>query len=550
MKENVNLLNHINLKTVDGFNELLNSFSLDEILLALKNKEYRSVFVNHYTLILLIQKLLDTNSIKTLNTIFSDAFLKRYFKNNFQLFSSFIKGLDYDTSYKLLTLLDDLKIYNKASEDMFNFLTRVDTDILNRILCSNLSSSMIKFIYCYCNNLEVRQYFIINNDRNIFDYDELVREAYRNNLVINSRMRINFDVLNHVNNNDSNVDKKTLLDEIDLRKKMFKKYVPLIENNPKKDVLSYLVSPDMIDELPKTVNRISYLQQQTNIKLTELIIDELFHDNYYRVIGNITELLGFYLNNKGLKFNQNHIKIYTNILKLDEMDLKDKLKIYNMYFGLDLCTMLCNDLAFINGINYRSFNEMLEKLDDRCYSNSLSRKNNCNVYDYRHDKYAMLVRVTDEPFIQSSSDEAVDNYQLINNKRNIHGFSDDKFIYGYTWVDTKLIMSTEDKTDIIEWYDNRSSSNIMSNFVLPKELLLASKDYDDIDVSNCVINGSYQHMVPSYIVCYDNINEQSISESKRLGIPIVLIKTNRKLKVVDQVFKDEYKTKKGLKKVV
>ena len=31
----------------------------------------------------------------------------------------------------------------------------------------------------------------------------------------------------------------------------------------------------------------------------------------------------------------------------------------------------------------------------------------------------------------------------------------------------------EDKTDINEWHDNRSSSNIMNDFVLPKELLLA-----------------------------------------------------------------------------
>lgn len=509
--KNVESLNQYNFKNPNDVIKFFNDFSLDEILVYLKDCDYRTYFINHYALVDIIKKLLVLNTNKTLNTILSDDFLKRYFKDNFSLFTGFINNLDYETLYKLLVLLDDIFLYSRASNNYYQFLTKVDNDVLNKVLCSNLSSNMIKFVCIYSNNTEVLKNFLTNNDRIVFTKDEITKEAFNSNLIINNKIDINIEALSHVK------DDNNLLDELDLRKKMFKKYDSLLDGDLSNVKSSYLVSPDVLDDLATSDNRLLYLQKVTHKKVREIIIDELFHDNMYHIISNILELMQFVMNNKDYKIDKKHLKIYSDILRLDNISLNEQLKIYKKYVDSNLYEMLNNDLCDINNYVFKYFSYKLEKLDDRCYSNKLSRDNNCQVYDYRHDKYIMLVKGSDELYNDKGS--CADNYQLINNeKNNIDVYK--TIIYGYDNFNPSRVISSSNKDINGEWTDE-------CDYSIPKDLMLSDNYYENITFLNRKDNNSYLCIKPSYIVCYDVLNDVSVKESQRLGIPIVLVKTNK-----------------------
>ena len=83
---------------------------------------------------------------------------------------------------------------------------------------------------------------------------------------------------------------------------------------------------------------------------------------------------------------------------------------------------------------------------------------------------------------------------------------------------------------------NTAVSRYVNRIMTSKELTNGSSWYSEVDIANKKDdNGKYKTMKPDFIIAYDFVSDLNVIESKRLGIPIVLIKKSL-LKDSDRIY--------------
>lgn len=541
----------------------------DNISFEINNSEIRNS--NEYKFFVVLCENDINNTI--LWILQNDNLFKEFFMKVDNFYSMFC-DLDYDLIVKIIYKLDEYRDY--FHDKGYDFLSLINKDNQKALLGENFSDDIILKLIGYF-NIDTLSYFFLNDRRSI----DLFEKIPNINGYINSGVKFNDSILSsqrffnrlksssfvifrkNINtvetyNNPIMIEQKLkkyydeLISSYDSEKDMFGEYWDVL-NNPSLlynyyDKDTFIFSYDIVLLFEKHLScddddnlyfkdrdaLIQILKMETSKKISEVVIDALFSDNIYNVGINIREMIRY--NNKLDKndkaLDDDRVAFYKMILGFDNISSKDKIKLFNEFKDRNFSLTFYDDLRKLKDVSYDMIKNDL--LDLSKYSDKVSsidcERTQCLVYDLRDSKYTMLVR-SKFPH-KDKSNKRRNCYSIISDENNNtfdQGEDNDKIIYGYnSFLNDRVIhMLEQDAFSSDAYNDNKDVSNYVNRIVSRDELVLGSDCYSEVELVNIQNeNGKYINQKPDFIVVYDNIRDIDITESKRLNIPIVIIRKN------------------------
>lgn len=541
----------------------------DNISFEINNSEIRNS--NEYKFFVVLCENDINNTI--LWILQNDNLFKEFFMKVDNFYSMFC-DLDYDLIVKIIYKLDEYRDY--FHDKGYDFLSLINKDNQKALLGENFSDDIILKLIGYF-NIDTLSYFFLNDRRSI----DLFEKIPNINGYINSGVKFNDSILSsqrffnrlksssfvifrkNINtvetyNNPIMIEQKLkkyydeLISSYDSEEDMFGEYFGVL-NNPSLlynyyDKDTFIFSYDIVLLFEKYLScddddnlyfkdrdaLIQILKMETSKKISEVVIDALFSDNIYNVGINIREMIRY--NNKLDKndkaLDDDRVAFYKMILSFDNISSKDKIKLFNEFKDRNFSLTFYDDLRKLKDASYDMIKNDL--LDLSKYSDKVSsidcERTQCLVYDLRDSKYTMLVR-SKFPH-KDKSNKRRNCYSIISDENNNtfdQGEDNDKIIYGYnSFLNDRVIhMLEQDAFSSDAYNDNKDVSNYVNRIVSKDELVLGSDCYSEVELVNIQDeNGKYINQKPDFIVVYDNIRDIDITESKRLNIPIVIIRKN------------------------
>lgn len=541
----------------------------DNISFEINNSEIRNS--NEYKFFVVLCENDINNTI--LWILQNDNLFKEFFMKVDNFYSMFC-DLDYDLIVKIIYKLDEYRDY--FHDKGYDFLSLINKDNQKALLGENFSDDIILKLIGYF-NIDTLSYFFLNDRRSI----DLFEKILNINGYINSGVKFNDSILSsqrffnrlksssfvifrkNINtvetyNNPIMIEQKLkkyydeLISSYDSEEDMFGEYFGVL-NNPSLlynyyDKDTFIFSYDIVLLFEKYLScddndnlyfkdrnaLIQMLKMETSKKISEVVIDALFSDNIYNVGINIREMIRY--NNKLDKndkaLDDDRVAFYKMILSFDNISSKDKIKLFNEFKDRNFSLTFYDDLRKLKDASYDMIKNDL--LDLSKYSDKVSsidcERTQCLVYDLRDSKYTMLVR-SKFPH-KDKSNKRRNCYSIISDENNNtfdQGEDNDKIIYGYnSFLNDRVIhMLEQDAFSSDAYNDNKDVSNYVNRIVSKDELVLGSDCYSEVELVNIQDeNGKYINQKPDFIVVYDNIRDIDITESKRLNIPIVIIRKN------------------------
>ena len=433
----------------------------------LTNNEFFLEFIKNITFCREVFTYIDTELILKI-------ILKLYSLKNDQYLYFFVSLLSIETQKELIdAYLDDNLLVNIISylkPESIKYLFKVDKRInylFPRIYLKDLIENGTVFPNEILNN---NKFFNMLKSNSLITFRKTINDLEKNNLP----EPIEFYVSKYY---------EELLNSYNEEYDMFNDYVYVINRlnklNNNVNFNTYILDSDaekvyndLLDD--KKVNIINEYIKLTSLKLSEIIIDSLFQDNIYNVWFNIREMFRF--NNNIQVLTENKEDFYTTILNFDNLSNKDKIKFYN---------------------TYRNKNFYMLVRGEEKHQDVTTTKRNC--------------------------------YSIISNENtNIFG-QGIMTTYGYNYLDVDRVLHIFEEDSYSSDLNEKPIIPCLkvNRIMTPKELSNGCSWYSEIQIVNKKLeNELCRAKKPDYIVAIDYINSKGASESKRLNIPIILIKSN------------------------
>lgn len=471
-----------------------------------------------------------------------------------------IKYLDYNTKLNILN-----KLYEyKAKYYLYYFVTYIPISEQIKLVSNDLDENILIKILAYLNFETINYLFKTNNKMEYILY-RFKPEILINSNIIFPKNILNspkfFDILKNESfivfrNNINLIEKHNLPEPIENNLKkyykelissynpntnVFKQYDEIINNSKKSELIlsnrNYIIDRtcEKIYRESKEKNASNLLkkyQKLTNYKLSEIIVDALFQDNIYNVILNIKEMIRFNsklpLNEKIL--DESKLEFYNLILKLDTIPSNEKIKIYNNLKDKNINLMFYKDLRNLKDKSYEIINKSLFKIDNYTPDQVLSKKYKVPIYNMENQEYFMLVRSEDSH--QKTTETKRNCYSIISNDNSITYGSGSITIYGYNILDIDKVLHIYEKDAYSSDIDDQSTiqKNVINRIMTPEEIVNSSTWYSEIQIINSKSfenDNVYLAKNPDYIISYNAPSYYDLAESKRLNIPIVIIKEQK-----------------------
>lgn len=267
--------------------------------------------------------------------------------------------------------------------------------------------------------------------------------------------------------------------------------------------------------------------------ITNLVIANLFQDNLRNVCINIQEILAGNENNNLI--NLDHLTFYKKILNIYSLNIEDIVDIYQENKNKNIMEMFYDDIRLLKNHIYTNILNSCLKIENisNLENIKLSNKYQTKIYELKGEPFTCLVSCLTSP--QEDITYFKRNcYSLISDK-NMHVYMQDSLIFGYTNIDIQHIM---------HMYEQDSYSNAMIggtnyvNRIRNRDFILSSNLTNEIQITNDFYQDNlYKRVKPSYLICFDEIDEFSLHTSKDMQLPIILIhKEKYKLDETDKIY--------------
>lgn len=502
--------------------------------------------------------------------VFMDFANEDFFKGKSFDISSFMEKLDYNLLMGII-----LKAQNEGLDLDYSFLIEIPLEYQYAIINENAISddTLVKAIP-YLRNV-VKSDFFMNDPRAIYLYNKfniinLVKKGIRFSDDIlkkkdffESLKSISFiEFRNYINdveryNNAAIVEERLigyydeLIGSYDVESNLFREYVVVLINPQKYEPTnSFILDNDIISringQLREDENGVFFykdkdelevfLHNETSKKLSEIIIDALFRDNIYNVLLNIKEMLRYndYLKDNDRVLDNDKINFYMMILNFDGIDNVDKINLYNKLKDKNFSLVFYEDLRSVKDKAYENIRKkLIDPSEHPEYIDMVNAdKYGVEVYDLRDKEYTMLVR-TQGKF------KNVDHYRrscysiISNDNTQIFGeYESDSFLYGYDSFDSDKVLHMLERDSNSSSF-REVSSRYVNRIMTAEELILSNSSYSEVQLVNVKSDdGKYlwKAKKPDFIVVFNYVESRHIEESKRLGIPIVII-TKKKMDI-------------------
>lgn len=538
--------------TADGkyyryFRELINEIG---VITFIENYDFKKIeeyfkktneeYVKYKLFVCLLER--EETKNKVIEYLLNDDYLFDQVFSEMDNIYSIFSDIGYD---KIVRIIEKVEKSNFKYSN--NFICSVENSKQRKLLSEDISEETLYWMIPKI-NIEVQKEFFLNDKRaynvllnnkvNILSllesgvkfqenilYSDLLFGKIKSTSMVEFRNRIN--LLLEGNPNIFLMEKVNkylngLIESYNPNTKLFQDYENLtLENINEKARESkniYILSVVNLHDIYNVKNEDElkeYLKKETSKKLKELIIDYLFHDNYYNVCLNIKELLDYNNSIDSPLIENEYMELYNNILKFDYLSNEDKLKIYNQYKNSNMNTLFYEHLTTYKTHAYKN---MVNKLFNPNKNTPTGKYKDVPIYVLDGEPFTMLVRGMNRKFVNTSSTRGC--YSIIdNNNISVMDYLD--YYYGYYNVNPNLIFHV---------FENDSFSNEygtgMINRIKNTEDLTKYAGYSEVQIANEKENGIYKTLKPDFLVAFDPYYFD-IEEANRLNIPIVKIQTSK-----------------------
>lgn len=408
-----------------------------------------------------------------------------------------------------------LKDFNPESE-LFNCYDLSNTEKLDKCLYEKDT-----YLMDYKAKSEINAY--LRAKRN---FDEK-RDYYNNGIKQKLNLNIDIDELNDIDI-DSITDDERIIDVLNKIKDTMNSERELF-NNTKNDVTSNL-------------------KDISSQKFGDMFIDFKFEDTKKNVKVNSKEMLRYNssLDENEKILNEDKQELYNTICNIDKLNGKQKYEIYESLNNRNMVAELYNDFSTLKKKSYEEINKALYKTETGVENLSIedSNLNDTEIHRLKGNPFYMLVRVLNNP-IHEDTMNAQSCYSLISGN-NTTIFHEDyaEYIYGYDNIEIDSIENVFE-SDSYTFASDKNITTRPNRIMTKEEITESSESYSEINIKNKE-NGKkqgrkYKERMPSYVVSMDNPTKEQIEESKRLGIPLVVVERERyKNKKIDDIEYEEY----------
>lgn len=443
-------------------------------------------------------------------------------------------SLEYSESFIFSVASISLKDKEKQKKILKEDLSNRTKRVLLRGFSRNVIEDYIKNNIIPLNNNDISRYlYSYGLDLNPSEYEN--KEFFIQSVlsIDLTKMRDNLERIEQ-NNNASyfyKIKDKMLSNIISLYDSNTKTLSYYNQNNPKDSKEPYEIFLNKYKLAFPDKNN----QDLTRKILANIIIDKLFKDNIKNVCMNISEILSYNTSLEKSLLDKEKIDFYQTILNLFDLNSDSLLEIYFKYKDQDVVSNFYDDINRLKKNAYQEIKESCIKIDEikDLKNNLLSSQYNVDVYEYNGEKFKALVSCLNSVQVDLNIFER-NCYSLISDK-NMNVFLENEIIFGYSDFDIDKILHVYEA----DAYSNevvKTGGSQFINRIRKPDILLSSNLMNEIQIVNDYkgMNDDskmYQRISPSYVVCFDEIDERSLKAAKILNIPII--------KINKQMYKNE-----------
>ena len=468
---------------------------------------YSAVDLDNEHLYLLIKKISDTNTFSFFNSMY-------IYEEN----AKFIINQDYSIQ-TLMWLID--KMPNNIIEEFYLNDNRAE---LTLPYLKNIDSYLEKGIKFGNKVIKNPNFFELLKSDSLMDFRKRINDIEDNcddpNFIEEKRKRYYDELINSYNQETN----------------LFKIYEQRL-NNPDLEleqlpppIDSYIMNP--IVQYECFLDKEKYIEQ-TNLKLSEIIVDALFQDNIYNVWINIKELLHYdnYLETFEKIITKENLEFYKLILEIDKCPCNEKIKLYHSLKDNNINLLFYEDIRKTKNIAYQKIKDkIISPTTYLEYENKEeTNKNGVVTYDFRNKDFYMLIRTLNDTYKENKTLRSGSSYSIISNDNtSIFGNYEDKIIYGYNSFDIDKIEHMFESDSFSSSFSRQRGNTINSTFYPNRlatiEEIANSGGYSEVILKNEKHkNNKYQETKPDFIVAIDKVDERIIEASQKLNLPIVII---------------------------
>ncbi len=479
---------------------------------------------------------------------------------------------------------------NNSALDFFKYMKKTNPSKLIEIFNSYSSETQIFLL----NNIE----FTHSEINKLFPYSELETEQYMlkkydiildnttyNELLLlaDKKIKIPIDriskklINNIVSINDVSIY-RSLIDKLincfdvsiieSTRKKYYEEQLSTVENGVLKNYSNFskALNSEYFDSALKnnlgnyvpdyslynTYRDKSYEEAtkfESDLKISNMIIDYLFEDIPTNVIINIKNLLDFQ-KGEGKTLNDDEITLYNEIASIDKKTTEEKIELFNKIKNLNLKKKFYFDYSKAKDKMVELFNQkMLNKDNINKYRNeAFSKQTGVDIYCIDGDSFMTLIKSSHErkdEILKGNIDKfTVDGSSFsVDSSSKLQAFKDPREYYNiaYTSIPIHQLIHAF-PVDSFSKYNrdkkglpDRIATSRINRLMTPEDFINESNNYNEliISVSNEIrgkdneFNNSLKNPIPFAIYCYDIITPNDIETAKKYNIGIIAVNTKK-----------------------
>ena len=434
-------------------------------------------------------------------------------------------AFSYDTLIYIISFIEQNNIdYQKSCLSNIIFMSLKETNLQEKFLQSNILDKYKVLSLTICNK-EVIENYLKNN------YLEIPNKILFH-LICYTGIDINPNYYQNIDFFKTNILRVSIFEtrkNIDLlarnidpsyfEKLLFKMEIELLNSYDKLDNLIKIKKKDSLLYI-YLENQNLVNEEVTRKVLFQVVIDLFFQDSIRNIYLNISEILR-YKNNKNI-LSKEKLEFYKELLELFSKDSNDIIQFYQKYKDSYQVSDFYQDIAKLKKDSYQRLKDSCLKIESISYlkNQKLSNFYKTNIYELTGQKFRMLIACRSR-IPRGNNDSPRNCYSLIGNE-NMKVFDNKNIIYGYNNFNILNIMHVlESDSDSLNQSINTTN---YINRISTSDELLSSNMMNEIQIKNNALdNGEYERLYPSYIVCFDKVNEKSLEASIELKIPIIII---------------------------
>ncbi len=275
-------------------------------------------------------------------------------------------------------------------------------------------------------------------------------------------------------------------------------------------------------------------EQATKKLILNLVMNRLFGDTLKNVFLNINEMLNYNEASKDEILTTEEVELFSQVLDLLNSDSKEIMIFYEQYKTVGLMAMFYDAMRKSKNASYQQIKESCLDLDHHAElkNSNLSKSLGMDVYELKGEDFMALVSCQ-RPLKNDFAHRYRKCYSLIGST-NLSVFNERSLIYGFKNFNIANVAHVLERDAGSGDSLNGGVTPYINRIQRPEEIL-ASGVMNEIQIKNeyDAKTNKFLQVKPDYIICFDIIDEASLEEAKRSGLPIVVI------------HKKDYKLKKG-----